>query len=871
MPAGLALATLNNMTNNTEDDIGKQSPEESLDGLHYRRKYRGLIGIQPKVPIRDTATLSVVYTPGVAKPCLEIAKNPLHSFDYTMRGNTVAIVTNGSSVYGLGNTGPLASIPMLEAKSVFHKTFAGIDAFPIAIDTQDDDEFVEVVRYLSPTFGGFHLEDISSPNCFAIEEKLKRAVSLPLFHTDQQGTAVAVYAALINALKIVDKKLENLSVVINGAGAGGIATAKFLLKLGVGDVKVCDREGALYYRRLKGLNWIKSELARQTNPLDKKGSLEEIIVGSDVFIGLSKSKTLTPAMIATLAKDPIIFALALSEPEIPYPVAREAGAAVVATGRSDFPNQLNSSLVFPGVFRGALDVRATDINFQMFKGAAEAFAGLVSQQELAPESILPKPLDYRISAKIAAAVAQAAIETEVAQVIISPPEIEQKVLNYVYEGVNAWVPPAETGTEPKSIEDQSLELHKRYQGVIGVTAYLPIRDHFIYDLVYSAPHAAEPCAVIQKDPAQVYDLTLKNNLVGIVTDGSAVLGLGNIGPGAGLPVMEGKAVLFKTFGGVEAFPICLRTQEIDEIVETVKRIAPVFGGINLEDIAAPDCFEIEQRLTEELDIPVFHDDQHGTAVVVLAGIINALKLVDKSIHNVRMVVNGAGAAALSVSKLLMKAGMQDIIICDTKGAIFKGRSEGMNRYKSQIAEITNLEGSRGALKDVIHGADIFLGLSVPGMMDQAMVRQMQNDPIIFALANPTPEIMPDLAYEAGAKVVATGRSDFPNQVNNSLAFPGIFRGALDVRASCINDDMKIAAADAIAALITDAEREQSKNNRAKIIPGSLDLRVAPAVAEAVARSAIETGVARRKANPADVASQLKNYLFEGSLGQVTRV
>jgi malate dehydrogenase (oxaloacetate-decarboxylating) len=534
---------------------------------------------------------------------------------------------------------------------------------------------------------------------------------------------------------------------------------------------------------------------------------------------------------------------------------------VVATSLNNAPNQLNSSLVFPGVFRGALDVRATDINHAMLCAAAHAMADLVDGEQLSQEIILPEPLDYRVAAKIARAVAGAAIDTSVAQVKVSPASIEEKVMNFVYEGSNAWVEDVQPEVLAGKTNDEiSLINHERYHGVIETVSYVPIRDNYIYNCIYSQPEAAKPCEVIRDNPDMAYDMTLKNNLVAIVTDGSAVLGLGNIGPGAGLPVMEGKAVLFKTFGGVEAFPICLRTQEIDEIVETVKKIAPVFGGINLEDIAAPRCFEIEKRLTEELDIPVFHDDQHGTAVVVLGALFNAIKVADKKMSDLRIVVNGAGAAALSVSKLLLKAGAKDIIICDTTGVIYKGREKGMNPFKRDIAEITNLADERGDLKSVMRGADMFLGLSVPGMVDQEMVRNMAQDPIIFALANPIPEIMPEDAYAAGAKVMATGRSDFPNQVNNSLAFPGIFRGALDVRAREINDDMKIAAAVAIAELITQEQLEQGT-----IIPAALDFRVPPAVASAVAKAAIETGVARRPMDPAEVEKQLNHFIAEGML------
>jgi len=348
----------------------------------------------------------------------------------------------------------------------------------------------------------------------------------------------------------------------------------------------------------------------------------------------------------------------------------------------------------------------------------------------------------------------------------------------------------------------------------------------------------------------------------VVTDGSAVLGLGNIGASAGMPVMEGKAVLFKSFGGVEAVPICLRTQEVDEIVAVVRRIAPVFGGINLEDIAAPRCFEVEQRLSRELSIPVFHDDQHGTAVVTLAGLLNAAKCLDQPFEEFEVVVSGAGAAALSVSRLLLKAGVKDIIICDSRGAIHKKR-KGINRYKKELAEITNRKGRSGPLSEVIQGAGVFLGLSVPGVLSQEMVKTMKKDPVIFALANPTPEIMPEDARAAGARIIATGRSDFPNQVNNSLAFPGIFRGALEVRAKEINEEMKLAAAHAIASLVGE---EDLRENR--IIPGAFDFRVPPAVAAAVAKAAMETKVARKKVDPEAVAAQLRNYLYEGQLDKL---
>jgi malate dehydrogenase (oxaloacetate-decarboxylating) len=356
-----------------------------------------------------------------------------------------------------------------------------------------------------------------------------------------------------------------------------------------------------------------------------------------------------------------------------------------------------------------------------------------------------------------------------------------------------------------------------------------------------------------------YDYTCKNNLVAIVTDGSAVLGLGNIGPRAALPVMEGKAILFKTFGGVEAFPICISTQESDLVVRLVENIAPAFGGINLEDISSPRCFDIEQKRRESLDIPVFHDDQHGTAVVVLAGLRNALKLLDRDLSEVRLIFNGAGASAIATAKLLIQAGAGNIIVCDTTGAIYKGRPKGMNRIKEELADITNPDRIKGTLADALQGAEIFIGLSGPNVLNQDMIKFMAPDPIVFALANPDPEINPDEAREAGAFVVATGRSDFPNQVNNCLAFPGIFRGALDIRARAINDDMNLAAAFAISDLVGQDLRP------GYILPSAMDFRVPPAVAEAVARAGMASGVARLTIEPERVARHTREYIYDERL------
>jgi len=392
-----------------------------------------------------------------------------------------------------------------------------------------------------------------------------------------------------------------------------------------------------------------------------------------------------------------------------------------------------------------------------------------------------------------------------------------------------------------SLRDDALAFHKDARGKIAVHSKVPCATVRDLSLAYT-PGVAEPCREIEKNPNDVYEYTAKGNMVAVVTDGTAVLGLGDIGPQASIPVMEGKAILFKNFAGIDAFPIAITSKDPSIIVETVARIEPVFGGINLEDISAPRCFEIEERLKKILEIPVFHDDQHGTAVVALAALINALKVVGKSFSHVRVAVSGAGAAGIAVTKFLYSFGVKDAILCDSRGVIHTGRTD-LNPAKQEIAKMTNPRNVTGTLADAIEGADVFLGLSVSGIVTPAMVASMASDAIVFAMANPVPEIMPDLALQAGARVVATGRSDFPNQVNNVLGFPGIFRGALDVRASDINEAMKVAASRAIAGLVENV-------SEVCIIPSPLDRRVVPAVAAAVARAAIETGVARVPMDPA---------------------
>ena len=385
---------------------------------------------------------------------------------------------------------------------------------------------------------------------------------------------------------------------------------------------------------------------------------------------------------------------------------------------------------------------------------------------------------------------------------------------------------------------ESLRLHGEWKGKIEVVTRVPVENKDDLSLAYT-PGVAQPCLEIQKDVNKSYELTRRWNMCLVVTDGSAVLGLGNIGPEAGMPVMEGKCVLFKAFGDVDAFPLCIKSNDVDEIVNTIYMISGSFGGVNLEAISAPRCFEIEKKLKEKCDIPIFHDDQHGTAIITLAGLTNALKVVGKKKEDVRIVMNGAGAAAISSARLLLTAGFKNITLCDRKGAIYEGRPEGMNPIKDEMAKVTNLAKKSGSLADMLVGADVFIGVSAPGAVTTEMVKTMNKDAVVFACANPTPEIFPDDAKAGGAKVVSTGRSDFPNQINNVLAFPGIFRGAFDVRAKEINDEMKLAASEALANLITDEELSPEY-----IIPKAFDKRVGPAVAKAVAEAAKRTGVAR---------------------------
>jgi len=829
------------------------------EGLDYRRRYRGLIGVASKVPIRDRSVLSLVYTPGVAEACLEIHRDPLRSYDLTCRGNTVAILTDGSDIFGRESGPAEAAIPLAEAKSVIFKTFAGIDAFPICVSTHDVGEIVETGVSISPTFGAICLDDISSPRAFTIADNLDKAADIPVFSNQHHGTAILVLGALYNALKVVDKKLEDVRVVLSGAGIAGIGVARLLTRAGVSNLVVCDRAGAIYRYRPDRMNWAKAYVAKETNLDQRRGSLAEMLTDADVFIGLSTGDIVTEEMVRSMAPDPIVFALAVPHPEIHPRQARTGGARVIATGRSDFTNTMDVSLVFPGFFRGLLDSGARNIRLRMMLYAAQALADMVKPDELHADYVVPRIFDFRVAPAIAAAVVRGAIEAEEASRKASPEEVAEKTLRYVYEG-RLDLPRSSVRSGKPSIREEAIDLRERHHGILEIRSKIPIRDHHILNTLYVPPKALVPAHVIRDDVTRVTELTAKGNLVAIVTDGSAVLGLGDIGPQAALPVMEGKAVLFQSLAGVEAFPICLASRDPDEIVRIVTAISPSFGGINLEDISAPRCFEIEDKLRAAVDMPIFHDDQHGTAIVVLAGLQNAARLRGCGVNDLRIVINGAGAAGIAVAKLLLAEGAADVIVCDRSGAIYADRPGPMDASKRAIAEVTNREGLTGSLADVLPGADVFVGLSAPGTVTPDMIRTMANDPIIFALANPTPEITPALARSAGAFAIATGRSDYPNQVNNSLAFPGVFRGALDVRARTISDDMKIAAAQAIAELVTNEQLTPEF-----LIPDSLDLRVSPRVAAAVARSAQATGLAREHVDPAEIEARCRDLVYEGTV------
>ncbi len=690
--------------------------------IDYRKKYQGFFEIATKIPIKDSYSLSLAYTPGVGRSCMEIKNNVDKSFELTNRANSIAVITDCSNFIDFENINPLCAIPVVETKAIFYKEFANIDAYPIVVNTHNIEEIAQIISNLTPTFAGFDLDDF-----------------LP------ERTAI----------------LEN---------------------------------------------WFNDDL-----------------------------------------KMPILYSY--RKPNI-----------FLAEEWANLKGKINPNIILPAIFRGALDVKAYMISDEMYGILGKALED-IADSKLVLECSTDE-LNLRAAARIAYHVAKVAVDTGAAQLFIAPESVEEKYLDFLYEGKNSWFekPLPDYKSSEHTLEENSLELHRRTHGVIETNSKIKITAKNDIEMFYSPEKVDQITKEIELDYLKAYELTPKGNLVAIISDGSAVLGFGNIGAEAGLPVMEGKAALFKSLAGVDAVPICLRTQNPDELIEIISRITPIFGGINLEDISSPRCFEIEKKLIETLNIPVFHDDQHGTAVVVLAGFINALKLTNKKLEDLKVVVNGAGAGAIAVSELLLQNGVKNLILCDTTGAIYEGRQDGMNKYKELIAQKTNPNKEKGELATVIRGADFFIGLSAGNIVTSEMVKSMASKPVVFALANPIPEIMPDIAKDAGAFIVATGRSDLKNQINNSLAFPGIFRGTLDVRARKIDNAMKTSAAFAIANLITENEL-----NPDYIIPHALDLRVPPSVAKAVAKSAIKSGFAQIEADPDMIFERTKNYLYEGFL------
>lgn len=792
--------------------------------LNYRRNYRGLIGVNSKVPVRDSASLSSVYTPGVGQVCLEIEKDPTRAHFLSCKGNSIALLSNGSST----NLGPYAVLPELESKSVLYKSLAGIDAFPLPLDTNDLDEIVNTLRLIQPTFGALHISGFSPETAIQLQQKLTKSLTIPFINADMVGSVVTIMAAVLNTLKVLDKEPYETKVIIKSKNGYEKIIADTLLGLKIADVTVCENDAML-------INQAK---------------------GAHILIDLSTGSEFPPELTSVMAEKPAIITTSTL---YNHKYALEKGAYLVVSAEPDNHNYINPTFALAGIIRAVLDTQSKVVNDEMLLAAACALSNTVNESQLKHKTVLPKLLDPTYTAFIAEEVVKSAFETGVNTSFINPEEIKEKVLNYIYEGRASWVPkPSEEELSPDTpIAKVSVDMHSRHQGVLEIVPRLQLKDNYIYNLLYSQVSTDEACRYIQENNANIYEITCKNNMAAVITNSTAVLGLGDIGATAGLPVMEGKCVLFKSLAGVDALPICIDSKDIDEIVRTIEIISPVFGGINLEDIAAPSCFEIENKLKERSAIPIFHDDQHGTAVVVLAGLINALKYTKKDKSSVKIVMNGAGAGSIAVAKLLLSYGVKNLIICDTKGAIYKGRTEGMNPFKDEIAEITNRNLHHGTLEDVIRAADVFIGLSKGNLLTRDMIRSMAPDPIIFALANPYPEIMPKDAYAAGAKVVATGRSDFPNQVNNSIAFPGIFRGVLDTRAKQITDEMKLAAAYALANLVKEDELAQDK-----IIIHALDLKAPVAVAEAVARCAIETGLARINTDPKKIAHALKEHLYE---------
>ena len=838
---------------------------DSAEILRHYGRGRGLLSIRSKIPVRDEYMMGLVYGPGVGAACQEIQENPAAALTCTMRGNAVGIITDGSSVLSYGDAGPAAALPVMEGKAVLFKALAGLDAFPICLDERDPKRLAQIMRRLTPTFGAFAIEDVASPRSFELLEILEGMsdadMPVPYIFNDMHGACAIVLAALRNAVRLVNKEIRALRAVITGAGGAGISVARFLRRAGIGEVTLCDRDGIVRAGRPAGMNRFKEAAAADLNPSGRSGTVADALTGADLFVGLSAARTVTGAMIRSMAPRAIVLALATPEPEIAPEEARDAGAAVVLTGGANYRHGLNVALAFPGIVRGVVDARATRVYDEMLIGAADAIASLVPEKEIAPDRIIPRVLDLRVAPVVAQAVANAAIALGVAAEDVHPEEIGEQARRLVYEGDTAFLEQPQRVAErsqPRTLGEEALDLHRRYRGALSVASKLPLKDEVTLGVIAS-PGVAAPVREILRDPLNVWEYTVKGNLVAVVTDGSAILDLGAVGPLAALPVIEGKCVLLKTLAGIEAMPLCVESREPGEIVSLVRSLSPSLGGVLLEGINAPACFEVERQLRQVAEIPVFHDAQHGTAVVVLAALLNAARLTEREPERLSVVINGAGAGGAAVGRLLLAAGIEDVILCDARGALVEGRA-GMNPEKEELARLTNKGRVSGGLREAIRGRDLFVGLSRGGQLTPDMVREMADRPIVFALATPVPEIATETALQAGAAVVATSSPGRPNQLSNVLAFPGILRGALDVAARDIDHNLKIAAAHALADLIPDYELSSTH-----ILPRPLDFQGVPEVAQAVARAALKAGLARRRIDPRLVLERTRDYLYGGTL------
>jgi malate dehydrogenase (oxaloacetate-decarboxylating) len=840
-------------------------PIDPTEVLRHYRRGRGLLSIRSKIAVRDEYMMNLVYGPAVTTACQEIQDNPAAAYSLTIRGNAVAIVSDGSSVLSYGDAGPAAALPVMEGKAILCKALGGLDAFPLCVDERDPQRLARILQRLTPTFGAFAIEDIASPRSFELQEILEGLsdadLPIPYFFNDMQGACAIVLAALRNAGKLVEKDFASLKAVITGAGGAGLSVARFLRRAGLHDITLCDRHGIVHPGRSEGMNRFKESAAQLFSRGGRSGSVADALRGADVLVGLSAARTVTPEMIRSMAPKAIVLALATPEPEITPEEAREAGAAVVLTGGANYRHGLNVALAFPGVLRGVMDARATRVYDEMLIAAADAIASLVPEKEIAPDRIIPRVLDLRVGPAVARAVANAAIALGVAAEDVHPDEVGEQARRLVYEGDTALADsaarPADRGT-PRSSGEEALELRRRYRGLLAVSAKVPLKDELTLGVI-ATPGVAAPVREIVGDPMCVWDYTTKGNLVAVVTDGSAVLSLGRVGPLAALPAIEGKCVLLKTLAGIEAMPIAIEAPEPFDVVGVVRALAPSLGGVLLEGVATHAGFEIERLLRQSVEIPVFHDAQHGTAVVVLAALLNAARLTGRDLDEVKVAIAGAGAGGAAVARLLMAAGVEDVVLCDARGVLYEGRP-GMNPEKQELARLTNRLEVRGTLADAVRGRELFVGVSTGGLLTADMVRAMADRAIVFALADPVPEIAPEAAIAGGAAIVGTSRADRPNQLSNILAFPGILRGALDVAARDIDDGMKIAAAHALADLIPDYELTPSS-----ILPRPIEFQGVPEVAEAVARAAQKSGLARRRVDPRSVLERTRDYLYGGTV------